>query len=425
MVSPSPLHSVMDSERLTSTVDVMDDSSTTSPRVKSMPANEEARSQVQRRLNRLTQLRALVDNVSEGLLHCPIERLSDCWEAMHPHTTFRSNTFVSAEQTRQELEQARSWLLQIISLQARHLPKGNMSHLLGHAIEKPANVRTDMERLYMALTGEEHGSVKESLKYAFSIVLHYRYAENHGYTLKRLQEQDDRRIRHEKKRGLPRRSEEAIRNRIFLKLQSVEVNNFTCAVPISFFANSTSEGSGACPVCRNEYLDFASFPAEDLISDYPVKIKYCGHIIGKSCLETWMETPLADPAKYPHRTCPLCRKAIEGVALPAPPQMIQQHVEENQKAIALADRIGMEDEECWDALLGLMSEEILLKELETEVKSRMLVVGKDVEYLKKAQMVLRSKLEELEEEKAVWGFGRIHQSWAQAKSEWANASVRQ
>ncbi|KAL1597278.1 hypothetical protein SLS60_008862 [Paraconiothyrium brasiliense] len=412
----------MHSDLLTSAAAVMEGSL---PRAKSMPANEEVHTQVQRRLNRLAQVRALVCDIGDqGLIHCSIERLSGRWEAINPHTTFRPNNFVSVEQTRQELEQARSWLLQIISLQTRHLSKGGMNHLFGRAIEEPADTWTDMEKLYMALTGEEHGNVEESLEYAFSVALHYQYAESHRYTLSRLQQQEDRRVRHEKKRSLPRPSEEAIRNRILHKLQSVDVNNFTCAVPISSLNESLSEDSGACPVCRNAYLDFASFPAEDLISDYPVKIKYCGHIIGKSCLETWMETPLADPAKYPHRTCPLCRKAIEGVELPAPPQIIQQHVEENRNAISLADRLGLEDEECWDALLGLVSEEILLKELESEVKGKLLVGGGDEERLKKAQMVLSSKLEELDEEKVMWGFGNNYEAWMQAKLEWPNASVR-
>jgi hypothetical protein len=376
---------------------------------------------VRRRLKRLAQVRNTSDNY---LLQDPAKVLSGRWEAMHPHITFRLDTSASAEQTRQELEQARLWLLRFTSLHARHSPRDTMSRILDSAVGKPANRWTDIEQLYMALTNEEHEDVKASLEYAWAVVLHYQYPENHAYALSRLQEHEDRRIRLEKKRSLPRPSQEAIRSRILHKLQSIEVNNFTCAVPISSFVESTSDDSGACPVCRNGYLDFASFRIEDLIADYPVKIKYCGHIMGRGCLETWMKTPLADPAKYPHHTCPLCRNTIEGVELPTVPKPIQQHVEENQEAISLAGRLGLEDEECWDATLGLISQEIVLEELAAEVQRKMLIEGEEKECLRTLQMVLSSKLGELEEEKTMWGFRFNQEVWKQAKLEWASTKSK-
>ncbi|KAF1967308.1 hypothetical protein BU23DRAFT_602986 [Bimuria novae-zelandiae CBS 107.79] len=393
------------------------------PRAKDVPAKGEVYRQVHQRLKQLAEVRALVRNTSKNgddLLREPPYYLSEIFQIKYPDTPFRLDVIPSSDQIKREIEQAQTWLLQTITLQARHLPREHMIRILRFALEKPESDWNDIDKLYMALTDAEESDAEDRLDFAFALVLHYRYAETYAPVLRKLQEHEQHRIRLERQRSPTGPSQEAIRARISQKVQSVKVDNFACAIPVSSIVNTPSEEERGCPVCRNDYLDFASFDIADLIADYPVKIKYCGHVIGKSCLETWMDTPLADPAKYPHRTCPLCRTEIEGVDLPTQPDFLRQHVDEDRRAVFLADRLGLEDEECWDGLLRLMSEEIVLEELLAEVEGKLMVNGEEQECLAKAKTVLKDKLKELGEEKGAWGFSTKEAKWAIAKKAWAN-----
>ena len=309
-----------------------------------------------------------------------------------------------------------------------------MIRILRFAIEKTGSEWTDIDRMYMALTDEAQAEAEDRLDHTYALVLHYQYASRHAHILNKLQEYEARCIRLQRK---PRSqsaaaNQEAVRARILDKVQSIKVDNFACAVSITSIINTPSEDERACPVCRNDYFDFSAFAIEDLMADYPVKIKYCGHVLGKSCLEMWMDTPLPDPAKYPHRTCPLCRTPIEfggredederrGIE---PPESIQEHVDENREAVALADRLGLDEEDCMDAVLRLISEEIVCEELLGHVAGRMVVTGEQQEHLEKASTLLGTKLKELEEEKEMWGFSMKSGNWATVKKQWANKMTK-
>ncbi|KAJ4293493.1 hypothetical protein N0V90_008776 [Kalmusia sp. IMI 367209] len=393
------------------------------PSARSVPAKEQVYRRVRICLARLSQVRALIREDKDYLLQCDqlyLDMISERFEQVNPDISFRLDDLTSIDQLMQETRQARTWLLRIIVLQARYADNHHFIRILRSAHEKPESAWSDLERLYMALSDLGFDDAEDRLDYAFALVLHYNYAEKHRDVLKKLQEIEDRRLRLAKKKD----GGETVRARILDKVQSVKVDNFACAVPVSTIADSACEDDHACPICRNKYLDFVTFPITDLISDYPVKIKYCGHVIGKGCLETWMATPLADPAKYPHRTCPLCRVEIEGGELPPPPRVITQHVDKHDKVVALIERLGLEDEECWDGLLRLISEEIALGELKTEVEGRMMVDNGEEECLSKAKETLKQSLAELVEEKKVWGFGGREKEWAKAKKEWVEAMLK-
>lgn len=381
--------------------------------------------QVLKRLQRLTEVRTLIRRSSrddDHLLQESPDYFSELFQIAHPEKPFRLDTVPYTPQLHSEIVQARTWLLQTVALQARHLPKANLIRIFRFALEKPESEWTDIDRLYMNLTDWELEDAEECLDYTFALVLHNQYAQKYAHVLTKLRERENHRIRLEKKREpLPQfPNHEAICQRILSKIHSVKVDNFASAIPVSSIINAPSDDERACPVCRNEYLDFATFEIEDLVADYPFKIKYCGHVIGKACLETWMDTPLADPAKYPWHTCPLCRTEIEGMEIRNPPAFIQDHVLDDPIALSLADDLRLEDEECWDGIYRLISEEIVIEGLMDELQGRMSVEGDDGDRLRKALTALRRRVEELQEEKTVWGFATKKAGWLKAKKEWTN-----
>lgn len=364
---------------------------------------------------------------SADLFPLDVGYLSDRFQTVYEDTPFRLDSVSSADQARREMQAARGWLVQMLNLQARHLPREMLLRILRFAIEKAESEWTDMDRLYMALTDEEQGEVEERMDYVFAVVIHFEYASKHAHTLGKLREYDANRTRSLQKRPpqLTIRNEEIVRKRILEKLQGCKLDHFACAVPVTTITSSCCEDDRACPICRNDYLDFSTYVIEDLISDYPVKIKFCGHVIGKACLEMWMDTPLADPAKYPHRTCPLCRKQIEFEEERRyidVPECVQDHTDTNSTAIALAGKLRAEEEECWDAILRLMSEEIVAEELLRELDRKMKVARGEYERLFKARAVLAERLKDLGDEKLMWGYNKVL-DWAKAKREWMNATI--
>jgi hypothetical protein len=159
-----------------------------------------------------------------------------------------------------------------------------------------------------------------------------------------------------------------------------------------------------------------AFQIEDLLADFPVRIKQCGHIVGKACLERWMITPKIDEAKYPYRTCPLCRTKIEGVKTPKVPQTLLKHLRADRRALETVHELvygyDIELNECLDLVVACMSEDIACKELLAEV-----VGGYDRE-----EKYLSDKLAELRKETWAWGF-RGHSVWAKLRDEWMNSGV--
>ena len=387
--------------------------------------------QVQERLKQLLDIRALLRSPSRresaDLFPFDIDYLSSRFQTVYEDTLFRLDTITSTDQARREMQAARGWLVQMLNLQARHLPRENLIRILRFAIEKAESDWTDMERLYMALTDEEQGDSEMRMDYVFALVIHFQYATKHAHVLGRLRECDASRIRSLQKRPpqLAIQNEEAVRKRIQEKLQACKLDHFACAVPVTSITSSACEDDHACPICRNDYLDFTAFDIEDLISDYPVKIKFCGHVIGKDCLETWMSTPLADPAKYPYRACPLCRTQIEfeeDRRYMDVPECVQEHTDVNGTAIYLAGKLKADEEDCWSAILRLMSEEIVAEELLHELNRKMKSVDGEDERLVKARTVLEEKLKDLGDEKLMWGFDKVL-DWAKAKKEWMNAKI--
>ena len=340
-----------------------------------------------------------------------------------PSEASRLVTLADVAVAQEEAARARDWVLNVLTchfclkMQSRQHDVG----LLRKAVEREAIEGTEAlsakESFYLALTDPELTDTVDRLKAAFVVALRHnlvhefsgipRHAEHH---IKRFH-----RIRDMKADILE------IHDNMAHKVLTAKVDHFACAVPLSTVKHSTADTDheGACPICQNSYTG-TDFTIEELLADYPVRIKHCGHIVGRSCLETWMVTPKIDEAKYPFRTCPLCRTAIEGTPLPPIPKDLRKHLKSNRMAIEtlynIEEMADMDTEDCTDALLACMSEEIAAEELLKETETGSLVGDDDI------KCYIGVVLENLAREKWAWGF-RGHATWKTLRDEWAQSGV--
>lgn len=375
--------------------------------------------QIRQRLTRLTEIRHLIrmDGENPKLLVYAIENLEELCQTWTHLASLANIEFrlkdMAAAQLDEETRKAREWVLGVITLQEQLCERSHFVRLLRSALEKDPGERTDLESLYMTLTEEDPDDPTERLDIAYTLVLHFNYAETYKSILEKAQQLSARKSKaseaHAKK----------VRKRIVEKAQSIKVDMFACAVPLSTIRSAQNEERD-CPVCRNAYLDFATFSAGDLLADYAVRIKYCGHVVGKHCLETWMDTPLIDAARYPDRTCPLCRTEIEGRETPDLPRGLREHIVHSRQAGELMQKTDLETDECLDVLLRLMSEEVavgaLLEEAGEEEHGQV-----DVEM---AREFLKERAEELREEKKMLGFARSEGLWRGMRAEWVDSGVK-
>ena len=171
-----------------------------------------------------------------------------------------------------------------------------------------------------------------------------------------------------------------------------------------------SEQEAACPICHNSFTDTNVFSIEELLADYPIWIKYCGHIVGKLYLKQWMDVSKIDGVKHPYRTCPLCHVQIEGGPVPAIPAILHDHRKKDIKARMnrrkLEEMRGseLEIEECFDAISACMSEEIAAENLLAQISRKAEQKDRKVEVHKS---YLRGSLERLRMERWAWGFRGI------------------
>lgn len=319
---------------------------------------------------------------------------------------------------------ARNWLLAVLNCQDEAMLREQEARVIKLAVRKQLKGQqgewNEKERLYMALTDDTLSSSAQHLQAAFMVVLHRNLPE-------RLR--DVRRLAATYSKRVQRRSDDSAKFLEILEIineraHSSVVDHFACAIPLSELTdtvNDTALGDDAasCPVCQHPYVAISEFSLQELLDDYPVRIKHCGHVIGKACLERWMLTPKIDEAKYPHRTCPLCRVKVEGVKSPDPPYGLNKHLKNDRRAMeALFELVygfGMERESSVTAILSCMSDEIACTELLAEVDRRGGGDEPDVSDLE-------DELNLLQKEKRVWGF-RGDGLWAPLRREWMDSGV--
>jgi hypothetical protein len=325
-----------------------------------------------------------------------------------------------------ESRRAGRWIYEVLRSHIKILGKETLLRMFRFAVEKEVAgaqaTWSEMEMLYMALTNTDIPDAKQRADMTLLLVMEQDFADQLA-DVSRLVSQ-----RSEADERATERDSEAneIREHIFERASEIKVDHFACAISLETLklrSDIVDENEGCCPICRNSYTDLSSNTVEELQADYPIRIKYCGHIIGKACLEQWMSTPKIDEAKYPHRTCPLCRVKIEGVPAPRYPPSLKMHVKTDRRAMdtmkELVYTLDLETDECMDTIAACMSEEIACEELLAVIKEK---EGTTRWGYEKDDHRLKERLEVLKKEKWVWGF-RGDGMWRLMRNEWMASGV--
>ncbi|KAF2023674.1 hypothetical protein EK21DRAFT_118545 [Setomelanomma holmii] len=389
------------------------------------PASAEVYRHVRRRMRKLSTVRKL-SQPQQILQDLDVREIESIMKQEHLSLVDFQDLYASEKNYEHKAARACEWLVSVLQSHMRLLGREHEMRMFRFAIEKElAGAQadwSDMERLYMVLTNFKGADAGQGLKMAFIWVLQLNFADTLGPMGKLAAQRCEAR-----ERVLQRDSQvEETRVKIIDRLHEIKVDHFACAVPLSCLRprpDVIDDNEGSCPVCQNSYSDLGGNTAQELLSDYPVRIKYCGHIIGKACLERWIMTPKIDVAKYPHRTCPLCRVKIEGVRAPSVSSGLNLHLKRDRRAMEnlreLADGWDMEYEECLETIVACMSAEIAGEELLALIDRQK---GKTRWGFEKDEKILRETMEGVNKEKWAWGFRGDH-AWRQLRDEWMKSGV--
>ena len=205
--------------------------------------------------------------------------------------------------------------------------------------------------------------------------------------------------------------------RIVRKSEAKNLDWFACAVHLSELEGK----EGSCPICQKSYTvvdEGNSF--EEILSDFPVHIKYCNHIFGKACLEKWMETPKIDGSPNLKHTCPTCRVDLESRRLPRLPDGLRRHViktnphaQETVKELLHGHELDTDD--CLFSVLACMSDEIAIEQVQGLIAEETLKTG---ERFLDGDLIMAGKLEDIRLEKGFWGFKKGDAVWKAMREKW-------
>jgi hypothetical protein len=332
----------------------------------------------------------------------------------------------SDEDIQQEFGQAKQWLTGMLTSHDKFLDREHYLRMFRLAIEKELRgvkeMLSDVEKLYMVLTDPGIPDPQQRMGMAVLLVLELNFTDKLADVSGLAAQRYEASLRTS---ALDREAND-IRSQVVERARDIKVDHFACAIPLATLKlrpDIVDDNQGCCPVCQNSYTDLSTNTLPDLLADFPVRIKYCGHIIGKTCLERWMSTPKIDEAKYPHRTCPLCRVKIEGVQPPPYPQSLRTHIKTDRRATETLKELmygwDVETDECLDTIAMCMSEEIACEELLGVVKG---MAGKTRWGYEKDENTLEDKMKKLKEERWVWGF-KGDRYWKQMRNEWMGSGV--
>lgn len=331
-----------------------------------------------------------------------------------------------SQETQAELNRAQEWVEEMLTYHSKLLSREQLTQLLHSGVQKELmgakNRWTEMESLYMMLTVPSVPDAKQRLHRTILMAHEQKLPERFDDIRSNARE------RYNTQQRVSKLDDDMDDIRIKLVEQSRDnkVDHFACAVPLASMTSRSDvhdENEGACPICQNSYTDLSVNSVDDLIADYPVRIKHCGHIIGKACLERWMSTPKIDQAKYPHRTCPFCRVKIEGIAAPAAPKSLHAHLKADRRAIETLKELmygwDMEVLECIETITKNMSEEITCEEVLKLIRS---LPEKARQGYEREAKLLQDKMERLKAERWAWGL-KGDRVWMQLRNEWMDSGV--
>jgi len=371
--------------------------------------------------------KVLDSNLWHSLLAMSIPEIRRlCYHNIFGPPSYSRLNRMSDPEVEHEAKQARDWLVDVLASHVKLLGREQGVRLFRSAVEKELtgaqNQWTDMEKLYMALTSFDTPQPEARLRTAFLMVLQLNFPERLA---------DVRKLATERCEAIQRVANvdaeiNTVRASIVERMQSIKVDHFACAIPLATLKlrpDIVDDNEGCCPVCQNSYTDLSTNTPQELFADFPIRIKHCGHIIGKGCLERWMSTPKIEEAKYPHRTCPMCRVKIEGVPAPTTPQSLRKHVKSDRRAMETLRELlygwDIELDEALDAVVACMSEEICCEELLAVLKN---AKGTTRWGYESDEKKLEERMAILNKEKRAWGF-RGNGVWRPLRDEWMNSGV--
>lgn len=347
-------------------------------------------------------------------------------EDMSHSTLSRDDMDVAMEGTQADLSKAQEWVNDVLICHSRLFTRANYAQLLQSAVTKEllgAKERwTEVEKFYMILTDPEVPDPKQRIYGAVAMAQDCKLAER----LENIRSIAKQRYEAQQRTSKLDGDMNDIRIKIAEQTRDIKIDHFACAIPLASLASHPDvidENEGACPVCQNSYTDLSLNTVPELLADAPVRIKYCGHIIGKACLEQWMSTPKIDQAKYPHRTCPLCRVKIEGTTPPSPPAGLRAHVKTDRRATETLKELvygwDMDLTECLETITKNMSEEIACEEVLNLLNG---LPEKAMQGYDSDTKLLQEKMGKLKAERRVWGF-KGNLVWMQLRDEWMKSGI--
>lgn len=320
---------------------------------------------------------------------------------------------------------ATQWLYEVLMNHEKLLTREQQLRMFRCAVEKELNGKadtlTEMERLYLAVTTPGLAGPERRLVAALFVVVDLKLEEEFADVEPNLLNV----IEKQRARQHARTVDPKIIQTFIKMVEETRrpiIDNFACAVSLEELKLKSAkdvvdDNEGCCPICQLSYTDLSSRELEHLIDDYPVTIKYCGHTLGKACLEQWMRTKKIDEARYPHRTCPICRIKIEGVKLPQSP--LYEHMKHNRRMQETMRQLvyqwGMEVDECFDRILAIMNEEIAVEELGVLIREKTKHSTEPLNVLLRAE--LNACTVWLDGFRDMWGF-RGDAAWTKLKKEW-------
>ena len=107
--------------------------------------------------------------------------------------------------------------------------------------------------------------------------------------------------------------------------------------------NDLPQDSRICAICKEPYNS-------DTNPEQACKVGHCGHVLGQTCLSTWV----MPAGSWPNKTCPLCRAVLFEDDTPDPSRdfddfLLSQDEDELEDDEELpSDRLAGEDEEPYD-----------------------------------------------------------------------------
>ncbi|CAO2647388.1 Nn.00g083100.m01.CDS01 [Neocucurbitaria sp. VM-36] len=329
-----------------------------------------------------------------------------------------------------EALKARRWLFQMLNWHGLSFDREREVRMFRAMAEKEMASEenepawTEMERVYMALTDYTLASPEERLQAAFALVLQLNFAE-------RLKDVKDRARMSTQRIIRASAMDSAIdETRDKIAQKAMIVDHIACAVPFSSITPSVNPAvvdyhAGCCAICYSSCTALSTSSISDLLADFPVRIKHCGHIIGKACLEQWMDTPKIQEARYTDRTCPMCRIKIGGAKHTMMLRGVIDRLKHERRAIDTVKDLAyfwdMDSLGIVEAIARTMSEEIACEELMGEIKRRRSELGDDKAF-EKEEVYLKERMNELSKEKWAWGF-RGDAAWRPLRDFWMNSGV--